>query len=268
MTPSPEPTPAPTAASPAAAAPSPLDAIRIVLVRPIYGGNVGSVCRAMMNMGLSQLTLVAPNPDMDMAAAANMACHAGEILRNRRVFGTLAEAVADCGLVAGTSNRGGLYRGHSKTPRDWAPRLLDAARSTPVALVFGAEDNGLSLDDLALCTQLIRIPSSDAYKSLNLAMSVMVCAYELFTAAGAFELPPETSPECPSAMREAMFAKWRRALLEIGFMTPDTADHMMLGIRRIFSRGPLTEKDVQILLGVASQTLWAAHHTPRPVPAP
>ena len=97
-------------------------------------------------------------------------------------------------------------------------------------------------------------------------MSVMVCAYELFTAAGAFELPPETSPECPSAMREAMFAKWRRALLEIGFMTPDTADHMMLGIRRIFSRGPLTEKDVQILLGVASQTLWAAHHTPRPVP--
>ena len=114
MTPSPEP-------APAAASPSPLDAIRIVLVRPIYGGNVGSVCRAMMNMGLSQLTLVAPNPDMDMAAAANMACHAGEILRNRRVFGTLAEAVADCGLVAGTSNRGGLYRGHSRTPRDWAP---------------------------------------------------------------------------------------------------------------------------------------------------
>ena len=64
-------------------------------------------------------------------------------------------------------------------------------------------------------------------------------------------------------MREAMFAKWRRALLTIGFMTPETADHMMLGIRRIFSRGPLTEKDVQILLGVASQTLWAANH-PRP----
>ncbi|HQN81017.1 MAG TPA: RNA methyltransferase, partial [Kiritimatiellia bacterium] len=65
-----------------------------------------------------------------------------------------------------------------------------------------------------------------------------------------------------AAMREAMFAKWRRALLEIGFMAPETADHMMLGIRRIFSRGPLTEKDVQILLGMAAQTQWAARHLP------
>jgi tRNA/rRNA methyltransferase len=241
---------------------NPLDNVRIVIVNSIYGGNVGSACRAMMNMGLSRLALVNPRPGMDMDQAATMACHAGEVLRNREVFATVAEAVADCGLVAGTSNRGGLYRDHAKTPREWAPRLLDAARDAPVAILFGSEDNGLSLDDLALCTQFIRIPSSDAYKSLNLAMSVMVCAYELFVAAGAFEPPQERSPECPSAMREAMFAKWRSALLGIGFMTPDTADHMMLGIRRILSRGTLTEKDVQILLGMASQTQWAANQLP------
>lgn len=241
---------------------TPLDNIRIVLVNPIYGGNVGSVCRAMMNMGLSQLVLVNPREGMNMEDAASMACHAGRILNNRRVFDTLAEAVADCALVAGTSNRGGLYRDHARTPREWAPHLLEAAAAAPVAVVFGAEDNGLSLDDLALCTQIIRIPSSPDYKSLNLAMSVMVCAYELFVASGTFELPPESSPECPSAMREAMFAKWRRALLGIGFMSDETADHMMLGLRRIFSRGPLTEKDVQILLGVASQTLWAARQLP------
>ncbi len=192
-----------------------------------------------------------------------MACHAGKVLLNRQVFDTTAEAVADCGLVAGTSNRGGLYRDHSKTPREWAPRLLEAALDTPVAILFGSEDNGLSLDDLALCTQFIRIPSSEAYKSLNLAMSVMVVSYELFAAAGIFEPPQERSLECPSAMREAMFVKWRRALLDIGFMTDDTADHMMLGIRRILSRGTLTEKDVQILLGMASQTQWAANQTPQ-----
>ena len=220
---------------------SALDNIRIVLVNPVYGGNVGSACRAMMNMGLSQLVLVAPRPGMNMEDAQQMACHAGEILANRRVYDTTAEAVADCGLVAGTSNRGGLYRDHSKTPREWAPRLLAAALDTPVAILFGSEDNGLSLEDLALCTQFIRIPSSDAYKSLNVAMSVMVCAYELFAASGTFEPPQERSVECPSAMREAMFAKWRKALLDIGFMTNDTADHMMLGIRRILSRGTLTE---------------------------
>lgn len=242
---------------------NPLENIRIVLVRPIYGGNVGSVCRAMMNMGLSQLVLVDPSSTMDMEEAATMACHAGSILARRQVFDTTAEAVADCALVAGTSNRGGLYREHSKPPREWAPHLLEAAASAPVAIMFGPEDNGLSLDDIALCTQIIKIPSSPAYTSLNLAMSVMVCSYELFVASGQYEPPVELSPEAPSAMREAMFAKWRRALLTIGFMTPETADHMMLGIRRIFSRGPLTEKDVQILLGVASQTLWAANH-PRP----
>ncbi|NLG34815.1 MAG: RNA methyltransferase [Lentisphaerae bacterium] len=241
---------------------SSLDNIRIVLVNPIYGGNVGSVCRAMMNMGLSQLALVDPRPEMNWKEAAMMACHAGEILETRRVFATTAEAVADCGLVAGTSNRGGLYRDHAKTPREWANPLLEAALDTPVAILFGSEDNGLSLEDLALCTQFIRIPSSEAYKSLNLAMSVMVCAYELFAASGTFEAPQERSPECPSAMREAMFAKWRRALLGIGFMTEETADHMMLGIRRILSRGTLTEKDVQILLGVAAQTLWAADQLP------
>ena len=237
--------------------------IRIVLVNPIYGGNVGSVCRAMKNMGLSQLVLVNPRPGMDMEDAAAMACHAGDVLQNRAVFDTTAEAVADCGLVAGTSNRGGLYRDHSKTPREWAPHLLTAALDTPVALLFGSEDNGLLLDDLALCTQFIRIPSSDSYKSLNLAMSVMICAYELFVASNTFEPPQERSAECPSAMREAMFAKLRKALLDIGFMTPDTADHMMLGIRRILSRGTLTEKDVQILLGMASQTQWAANQLPR-----
>ena len=239
-----------------------LDNIKIVLVNPIYGGNVGSACRAMMNMGLSRLVLVNPREGMNMEDAASMACHAGRILNNREVYDTAAEAVADCGLVAGTTNRGGLYREHAKTPREWAPGFLAAAADGPVALMFGSEDNGLSLDDIALCTHLVRIPSSPGYKSLNLAMSVMVCAYELFVADGSFELPPERSPECPSAMREAMFDKWRRALLGIGFMSDETADHMMLGLRRIFSRGPLTEKDVQILLGVASQTLWAARQLP------
>jgi TrmH family RNA methyltransferase len=241
---------------------SPLDHIRIVMVNPVYGGNVGSVCRAMMNMGLSQLVLVNPRTGMNMEEAQQMACHAGEILARRRVCDTTAEAVADCGLVAGTSNRGGLYRDHAKTPREWAPRLLAAAPATPGAIRFGSEGNGRSRGARARCTQFIRIPSSDAYKSLNVAMAVMICTYELFVASGAFEPPQERSLECPAAMREAMFAKWRRALLEIGFMTPETADHMMLGIRRIFSRGPLTEKDVQILLGMAAQTQWAASHLP------
>jgi tRNA/rRNA methyltransferase len=237
---------------------SSLDNIRIVLVNPVYGGNMGSVCRAMANMGLSQLAVVNPRSGMNMDQAGKMACHANEILKSRKLYDTTAEAVADCGLVAGTSNRGGLYREHSKTSRGWAPRLLEAAADTPVAILFGAEDNGLSLEDLALCTQFIRIPSSEDYKSLNLAMSVMCVAYDLFVAADIFQLPTERSQECVSSTREAMFEKWREGLLGIGFMSEETSDHMMLGIRRILSRGTLTTKDVQILIGMAAQVQWAA----------
>ncbi len=258
--------PPPDLASPGPCPPAParavripvLERIRIVLVRPIYGGNVGSVCRAMANMGLADLALAGANPALDLSQARKMACWAGPILDRRRNCATLAEAVADCALVMGATVREGLYRQHSLTPRAWSPRILEAAQAGPVALVFGPEDNGLSNEDLELCSNLIRIPSSDGYRSLNLAQAVMLCAYELFVAAGQFEPALEKSPEAASAMKERMFAMWEQALLEIGFMEADKARHMMLGVRRIFSRGKLSEDDVRILMGIARQTRWCA----------
>jgi TrmH family RNA methyltransferase len=251
--------PSPAQAAPGAETVPPLSNIRVVLVNGIYGGNIGSACRAMANMGLSDLWLVNPRDSVDWEEAAKMACHAGSILQTRHVVPVLADAVADCALVAGVTARTGLYRDHAKTPREWAPRLLEAASAAPVALVFGSEDNGLSREEIALCTQLVRIPSSPAYASLNLAQAVLVVAYELFVRAGDFAPPEESSPEAPSRMREAFFAKYDQALFDIGFTMPETRSHMMLGVRRIFSRGPLTEKDLQILLGIASQTQWAAN---------
>ena len=235
--------------------------IRVVLTSPIYGGNVGSVCRVMGNTGLSDLVLAAPRP-LNLQEARMMACAADGILDRRREFPTLAEAVADCGLVVGSTARLGLYRSHSRTPREWAPRILDAARHARVALVFGPEDNGLSNDDLALCTQILQIPSSPDCPSLNISHAVLVCCYEIFVAAGAFEPSTEKSAEAPSAMRERMFALWREALLEIGFMKEDKAIHMMLGLRRILSRSLLSEDDVRIMIGIARQTLWKSHHGP------
>ena len=233
-----------------------LSNIRIVLMSPIYGGNVGSVCRAMKNMGLSQLVIAAPRPDLDEAEALRMASHADDVYRARREAATLEEAVGDCGLVVGTTARPGLYRQHAQTPRAWVPRVLEAAAAGPVALLFGREDRGLTNEELAICTQLVQIPTADAYTSLNLSQAVLVCAYELFVATDTFEPPREKSAEAPSEMRERMFGIWREALLSIGFMKPLMADHMMLGLRRIFARAPLTGDDVRILMGVCRQTLW------------
>ena len=233
--------------------------IRVVLVRPIYGGNVGAVCRAMKNMGVTDLALVSPNPEMNFNDAQTYAMHAGDVLDDRKLFDTVAAAVADCGLVAGTTARSGLYRSHAKEPREWAPTLIDAASSGKIAIVFGAEDSGLSNEELAICTQVVRIPTSNLYPSINLAQAVMITCYEMFLADAKYALPQERHPEAPSVMRERMFDLWREMLRDIQFFKDsDMEEHLMMGIRRIFSRGKLSEADVNILMGIAKQAMWVA----------
>ena len=236
-----------------------LDNIRIVLLSPIYGGNVGAVCRAMANMGFSDLAIAAPRR-IDINEARMMACHAGGILEARKEYPDLAAAVADCVEVIGATARTGLYRQHARTAREYAPIALEAARNGRTAIVFGPEDNGLANEDLALCTQLIQIPTTEKFKSLNVAQAVLVCCYEVFVAEGAYEPPEERSPAASSDLRERMLDIWRETLLGIGFMKEDKADHMMLGLRRVLSRGTLTVDDIKILMGIARQTQWAAKH--------
>lgn len=239
---------------------NPLSNIRIVLVDPRFGGNIGSVCRAMMNMGLTDLALVAPHDDLDWDEARKMACSAGDVFGSLKTFQTLEKAVADCTVVAGTSARTGFYRDHAHLPREIAPIILDSATHHKAALVFGREDKGLFNEEIALCTHIINIPSSDLYRSLNLAQAVMVCCYELYLLAEApgYEPPEESSAEADTVMRERLFETWRAMMLETEFCEEEKLDHMMLGLRRIFSRGKLTEKDVRILLGLARQARWVA----------
>lgn len=237
--------------------------VRVVLVSPLYAGNVGSVCRAMANMGFSDLAVVAPRiAESDWPEAERLAVHATDILAGMKTFGTFAEAVSGCIAVAGATARDGLYRQHIKFARDAAPELAAIARRGKLALVLGREDNGLENDEIQLCTHLLRIPSDDAYRSLNLAQAAMVCMYELRTAATAAELPGEKSPPASAGHRKRLFEAWREAMLATGFMKEDKADHMMQGFARIFSRGVKTEDDANIMLGVARQSLWAATHAP------
>jgi TrmH family RNA methyltransferase len=246
------------------ASPMGLAHIRVVLVEPLYGGNVGAVCRAMKNMGLSDLAVVRPQADCDGLEARKMALRAADILEARRSFDCARDAVADCVLVGATSAREGFHRGHARTAREWAPRFLEASEQGSVALLFGREDKGLCNEDLKLATQIVRIPSAPDYPSLNLSQAVLICCYELFVAAGAFVLPPEPHPEAPSRWRERMFDAWDEALREIGFMQEDKAEHMMRGLRRILSRSYLSEGDAKILLGMARQITWAGRRLPAP----
>jgi tRNA/rRNA methyltransferase len=207
-------------------------------------------------MGMNNLTLVNP-PQLCRNTADTMAVHARDVLDAMQVHRSLRAAVADCGLVVGTTCRPGLYRDSALTPRTLAPHILAAAEANRVALVFGPEDSGLSNDDLRLCHQLVTIPADPAYTSLNLAQAVLLCCYEVFVAAqGEDSTPPR--PLALAERQELMYEKLKGALLKIGFLHGDNPDHIMFALRRILGRAGLEERDVRILLGLARQIDWYA----------
>ena len=238
-----------------------LDNIRIVLVGTLYTGNVGSACRAMANMGIRHLTLAAPNLQNGWDEAEKFAVHATDILKNRVETATFEEAVADCVAVVGTTARGGLYRQHVKPPRECAAELLKLAADGPVAIVFGREDKGLTNEEIAQCTHLLRIPVDEGYTSINLAQAVLIACYELFIAAGTYVPPHEKACPAPQAQKMQLMKNWAEMLEKIGFCESVQRDHFMQGFHRVFSRGVYTKDDAALLLGVARQAIWTASHT-------
>jgi tRNA/rRNA methyltransferase len=231
-----------------------LENIRIVLVEPRGSGNIGSVARAMKNMGLKDLALVGRGRARSFWARA-MAVHAREILEAAGRFSTLREAVADCALVVGTTTRGGLYRSHSLSPRELAPKIVAAVASGRCAIVFGPEDHGLSNRDLKYCQWLMTIPAHPDYPSLNVAQAAMVCFYEIFLASLQNPIKAMISRASAESV-ERLFDNMRRTLLKIGFLDPQNPEHILLALRRVLGRAGLEEKDVRILTGLFRQIEW------------
>ncbi len=230
--------------------------IRIVLVRPRGSGNIGSIARAMKNMGARELAIVGRARTGSFWARA-MATHGRDILKDARVYETIRDAIADCALVVGTTCRSGLYRQHRQTLREVAPQLASAARTGKVALIFGPEDHGLSNKDIEHCQLLITIPTHPEYQSLNVAQAAVICLYEIYLA---FLAPAEDSPieRARADQIERLFDRMRSSLLRIGFLDSENPEHMLLAFRRILGRAALEEKDVRILTGLFRQIEWYA----------
>jgi tRNA/rRNA methyltransferase len=228
--------------------------IRIVLVRPRGSGNIGSIARAMKNMGQTELAIVGKARTRSFWARA-MAVHGRDILSWAKSYDTIREAIADCALVVGTTCRAGLYRRHSQSPRELAPEIAAAALSGKVALVFGPEDHGLSNKDLEHCQLLLTIPAHPDYQSLNVAQAAVICLYEIYLAS--LTGTGKTKINRADAERvERLFDRMRTVLLKIGFLDSENPEHMLLAFRRILGRAGLEDKDVRIFTGLFRQIEW------------
>ncbi|MCL2186927.1 MAG: RNA methyltransferase [Treponema sp.] len=170
-----------------------LNDVKIVLSRVSEAGNAGAVCRAMKNMGLSQLRLASPQ-SLVLEKIFTRAVNARDIWENARIFDSLAEAAADCSIVVGTTRR----RGHNRKSISMPPRVLAeylASHPGPAAIVFGNERTGLEEKELDMCNFASHIPVSDECPSLNLSHAVQLYAYEFFLAME--QQPNFKSGECP-----------------------------------------------------------------------
>ena len=232
--------------------------IAFVLVRPLQAGNVGAAARALKNMGLSDLRLVASRVAEGARAAAVMAVHGDDVLRNARRYLKLGDALADCSIVAGTTCRPGLYRSGAIALREAAAELVAEAGANRVAIVFGPEDTGLENRELKLCQRLITIPTAPAYPSLNLAQAVMLVAYELMMASGTARTMPAPVPRAAAMNVEAMLERMGEALVSIGFLPEENPDHIMFALRAILGRAGVNERELDILSGMARQIRWIA----------
>ncbi|MCE9625152.1 MAG: RNA methyltransferase [Deltaproteobacteria bacterium] len=237
--------------------------VSVVLVRPLFSGNLGSVARAMKNMGLKDLRLVEPKADKEDLDARRMATHAQDLLKKSKVFSSLKDALVGFDLVVGTSRRKGRERGNWTDPRAFAETSKEFVPRYRVAIVFGPEDSGLLNDDVALCQRMIHIPSHADFPSLNLAQAVMVVAYELYVLKASSKLKKTPAAEKkPAKLQsiEAMYEDLGSLLAESGFLNKQNPKHLMRLLRQLFNRARPTDKEVRIFRGICRQLRWWKEH--------
>jgi TrmH family RNA methyltransferase len=235
-------------------APAEFDRLRVVLVRTRNPLNIGAAARVMSNFGFLRLRVV--NPYEVAFREARSAVGASALLASAEEFKSVAEAVADCALVVGTTAAG---RRELQQP---LRRLEEGARlvrkhlaSSRVALLFGSEKIGLSNEDLSHCHWLMRIPTREKHPSVNLGQAVAICLYELTRDSKAQRRSGK--PEFAAAGDvERITVMLLDALRASGYLKPRSAAPTKEKVRRLARRLNLSADDAKLWLGMLRQILW------------
>jgi tRNA/rRNA methyltransferase len=240
--------------------------ILVVLDRPQDAVNIGTVVRAVKNMGFKQLRLVNPRP-FDPQDLVRVAHHAEDVIAAICVYATLDEALADAVYVVGTSAITHTVRPVRRDIEPLSRELVQKAHSGPVALLFGTEDDGLDNAALDRCHVVAALPTNPAYPALNLAQSVLLFLYELSRQASAarqksaLDLVPAASvtPPVAQAQLEQMYSLWEQALAAMGFFKYNP-EAVMRTLRQLAYRAQLQPQEAALLMAIARQMRYVAEH--------
>jgi TrmH family RNA methyltransferase len=243
-------------------APNPFDRLLVVLVAARNPLNIGAAARAMSNFGFSHLRVV--NPYALAFREARSAVGAMAVLADAEEFASVAEAVADCSLVVGTTAATRRELQHPlRRLKEGAAIIGKRLRTGNVALLFGSEKVGLSNQVLSHCDWLMRIPTRDAHRSMNLGQAVAICLYELARDSGQALQRPEPARKVVSGDQPAAAGDVERVgtvLLDLlrasGSLQTRSAAVTEQKLRRMLRRHGLTASDAEFWLGVLRSILW------------
>jgi TrmH family RNA methyltransferase len=225
-----------------------MENLRVVLVATRNPLNMGAVARAMSNFGAGRLRVV--HPYVKAFREARSAVGAVSVLREAEDCETVEEAIADCGLVIGTTAIGNRHIKHPLRSLDAAGAMLrKRLRQERVAIVFGSEKKGLSNEDLSYCHWLLHIPTHTEHQSMNLGQAAAVCFYEL--ARGSRKIEEEVKS---SAARMEMVGRISDAMLDClvrsGFVAERRDRVAEEKLRRMLRRLSFDEEDAVVFLGM------------------
>ena len=232
-----------------------LEKVRIILVNTTHPGNIGAAARAMKNMGLAELVIVAPKCYPDEEAVLR-AAGAKDILAAAVVVDSIEEAIEGCGLVLGTSARERKIPWPLFDPRESAAKAqLSLVAGNKVAIMFGREDRGLTNEELQKCHFHVHIPTNEDYSSLNLGAAVQVLCYEMRMALLADKTPQKDPAASESLLADAadverMLVHLEQVLVDVKFLESDTNNQVMTRMRRMFLRQQLDAMEVNVLRGI------------------
>ena len=227
----------------------------IILVEPQLAENVGMAARAMMNCGLCEMRLVNPREDHTSAKAVAASSGAEEILFNAKVYATTEEAIADLQWVAATTAR---HRDQTKAvlSAEFAAQETAQKLSSGICcgLMFGPERTGLNNQDICLADAIINIPLNPKHCSLNLSQAVLLVGYEFYKTQKDMTSEEFVTNHTTPADKEKVlkFCTYLESLLEDcgNFKIGEKREKMVINLRNIFTRGQLTEQELNTLYGV------------------
>lgn len=230
---------------------SELDNLKVVLVASRNPLNIGAAARAMSNFGFRHLRVVNP---YDVAfREARSAVGAADLLARAEEHSSLAEAVADCNLVVGTT---ALQHRELQHPlhrlQDGAALARQQLAASRVAMVFGSEKRGLSNDDLSHCHWLMRIPTREQHSSMNLGQAVAICLYELARQQPDMTVGAvgENQPLATAADLERITAVTLQSLKTSGYIKEGAQASTEEKLRRLVRRLNFTAEDADLWLGM------------------